>query len=244
MTANAETGSTRADTHGNEATSHSATNHSATDHSATDHGATDHTGHGITRTDVGNDDRSWASSTDRTSTDSVRHDRIRWGAVWTGVLTALAIYIVLQLLFFALGWLDLGIDGAGGTTRAIVSGVLALIAFFLGGAASGASALWHRAGDGMVNAVVTWAVTVIALLGIALIGGGALVGSLADTATQFVNLRAAGAGVDIAEATRTAQQTAGATALGLGLSMVAAALGGSIGAKLWPGHGHRNAHSS
>jgi hypothetical protein len=55
-------------------------------------------------------------------------------------------------------------------------------------------------------------------LGIALVGGGA-------------------------EATRTAQQTADATALGLGPSMVAAALGGSIGAKLWPGRGHRDAHS-
>lgn len=223
MTANAEIGSTRADTNGNGATSHDATPESATSH----------------RAGVDTDDRSWTTPT----TTDVRHDRIRWGAVWTGVLTTLSIYIVLQLLFFALGWLDLGIDGADGTTRAVVSGVLALIAFFLGGAAAGASALWHRANDGMVNGVVTWAVTVIALLGIALLGGGALVGSLADTATQFVNLRAAGAGVDIAEATRTAQQTAGATALGLGLSMIAAAAGGSIGAKLWPGRGHRDAHS-
>ena len=230
MTANADTGATRADTTGNGATSHDATNHDATIQSATSHS--------VSRAGIDNDDRSW---TPTTNTD-VRHDRIRWGAVWTGVLTALSIYIVLQLLFFALGWLDLGINGADGTTRAIVSGVLALIAFFLGGAAAGASALWHRANDGMVNGVVTWAVTVIALLGIALVGGGALVGSLADTATQFVNLRTAGAGVDLTEATRTAQQTAGATALGLGLSMIAAALGGSIGAKLWPGRGHRDAH--
>ena len=223
MTANADTGATRADTAGNGATSHHATNQSATSH-------------GVSHAGI-DDDRSW---TPPTNTD-VRHDRIRWGAVWTGVLTALSIYIVLQLLFFALGWLDLGINGADGTTRAIVSGVLALIAFFLGGAAAGASALWHRANDGMVNGVVTWAVTVIALLGIALVGGGALVGSLADTATQFIDLRAAGAGVDITDATR--QQTAGATALGLGLSMVAAAVGGSLGAKLWPGRGHWDAHS-
>jgi hypothetical protein len=81
------------------------------------------------------------------------------------------------------------------------------------------------------------------VLGIALVGGGALVGSLDDTATQFVNLRTASAGVDIAEATRTAQQTAGATALSLRLSMLTAAVGGSIGAKLWPGHGHRDAHN-
>jgi hypothetical protein len=226
MTANADTGATRADTTGNGTTGDNAGNYSATSHS-------------ISRAGIDTDDRSW---TPPTNTD-VRHDRIRWGAVWTGVLTTLSIYIVLQLLFFALGWLDLGVNGAGGTTRAIVSGVLALVAFFLGGAAAGASALWHRANDGMVNGVVTWAVTVIALLGIALIGGGALVGSLADTATQFVNLRAAGAGVDVAEATRTAQQTAGATALGLGLSMLAAAVGGSVGAKLWPGHGDRDAHN-
>jgi cation transport ATPase len=244
MTANADTGATRADTTDTRTTgtgttgtgTTGTTGHTAADDTTASHSAASHSG---SRAGIDGDDRSW---TPPTNTD-VRQDRIRWGAVWTGVLTTLSIYIVLQLLFFALGWLDLGINGADGTTRAIVSGVLALIAFFLGGAAAGASALWRRANDGMVNGVVTWAVTVIALLGIALIGGGALVGSLADTATQFVNLRAAGAGVDITEATRTAQQTAGATALGLGLSMVAAALGGSIGAKLWPGHDGRDAHS-
>jgi hypothetical protein len=76
--------------------------------------------------------------------------------------------------------------------------VLGLVAFFLGGAAAGTSSLWHRANDGMVNGVVSWAVTVTALLALALIGGGALLGSLADVATQFVNRRNAGSGVDIA----------------------------------------------
>jgi hypothetical protein len=168
-----------------------------------------------------------------------RHDRIRWGAVWTGALTTLATYIVLQLLFFALGWLDLGLNGAtgSGTNRAVISGVLALIAFFLGGAAAGASALWHRANDGMVNGVVAWAVTVVAVLALALLGGGALLGSLADVATQFADLRNAGAGVDVEAATQTARDTAGWAALGLGLTVVASALGGSIGAKIWPGRG-------
>ena len=233
MTANADNSATRADT---TATTKANESTETVGHHATSPGAGSHS---VSRAGIDGDERSWTPATHT----GVRHDRIRWGAVWTGVLTTLSIYIVLQLLFFALGWLDLGVNGADGTTRAVVSGVLALIAFFLGGAAAGASALWHRANDGMVNGVITWAVTVIALLGIALVGGGALVGSLADTATQFVNLRAAGAGVDIAEATRTAQQTAGATALGLGLSMLAAALGGSIGAKLWPGHGRRDAHN-
>jgi len=220
MTANADPGSTRAGPRNTGEGAH-----------AVNGGAHDTTG-------VGDDVRTRVRDTG----GDIRHDRIRWGAVWTGALTALTVYLVLQLLFFALGWLDLGDEG-NGTTRAIVSGVLALVAFFLGGAAAGASALWRRANDGMVNGVVAWAVTVVALLGLALIGGGALLGSLADTATQFVDLRGAGAGVDVAEATRTAQQSAGWTALGLGLSMVAAALGGSVGAKLWPGRGDRDAHT-
>jgi hypothetical protein len=177
----------------------------------------------------------------QTPTTDERRDRIRWGPVWAGALTTLSTYVVLQLLFFALGWLDLGFDGGGdGSVRAVVSGVLGLVAFFLGGAAAGASSMWHRANDGMVNGVVSWAVTVMALLALALIGGGALLGSLADVATQFVNLRNAGSGVDTARAAETARDTAGWTALGLGLSMVASAIGGSIGAKLWPGRGHRD----
>jgi uncharacterized membrane protein (DUF485 family) len=173
----------------------------------------------------------------------VQHDRIRWSAVWTGTLTTLSIYIVLQLLFFALGWLDLGINGApDGTTRAVVSGVLGLIAFFLGGVAAGASALWRRANDGMVNGVVMWTATVLVLLTLALIGGGTLLGSLADVTTQFGDLRSAGSGIDIESATQTARNTASWAVLGLGLSVIVSALGGSIGAKLWPGRGRRDSH--
>ena len=91
------------------------------------------------------------------SGSTVGHDRIRWDAVWAGALTTLATYLTLELLFFALGGLDLGADAGGGTTEAAVSGVLALVAFFLGGAATGGSAPWHRADDGMVNGVVAWA---------------------------------------------------------------------------------------
>ncbi len=175
------------------------------------------------------------------TTGDVRHDRIRWGAVWTGALTTVTLYVVLQLLFFALGWLDLGNEGSG-TTTAIVSGVLALVAFFLGGMATGASALWKRANDGMVNGVVTWAATVLGLLLLAVIGGGALAGGLADVAAQSGALQNPAAGVDPATATAAAPQSAGWTALALGLSVVAAAVGGSIGAKLWPGHGDRDAN--
>lgn len=74
----------------------------------------------------------------------VEGDRVRWGPVWTGALTTLSINVVLQLLFYALGWLDLGTEN--GTTASVVSAVLGLVAFLLGGFAAGASAGWRRAG--------------------------------------------------------------------------------------------------
>ena len=42
-------------------------------------------------------------------TPSTGWDRVRWGPVWAGAIVALTTYLVLQLLFFAVGWLTLGI---------------------------------------------------------------------------------------------------------------------------------------
>jgi hypothetical protein len=47
----------------------------------------------------------------------------------------------------------------------------------------------------------------------------------------------------VGETRPSAVQFGQTTALGLGLSMLAAALGGSLGAKLWPGYGGRDAHN-
>lgn len=165
-----------------------------------------------------------------------RHDRIRWSAAWTGAVTTITVFITLQLLFFSLGWLDFGFDGDDtAVARAVTSGALALVAFFIGGLAAGASALWTRASDGMVNGVVAWAVAVLTLLGLALLGGGALLGSLADTVSQFTNLQRINPNINVGAATDTARDTAGWTAFGLGLSALTAAIGGAIGAKIWPG---------
>lgn len=168
-----------------------------------------------------------------------RRDRVRWGPIWAGVLTVLTVFIVLQLLFFALGWLDLGFNGAPGTgaTSAIVTGVLALIAFFVGGLLAGASTMWRGAGDGLLHGVLVWALSVLGILAIALIGGSALLGPLAQLAGQAVQSGAQPPNVNIdpAQALETARQSAGGTALSLGLAVAAAAIGGTVGSKIWPG---------
>jgi hypothetical protein len=158
-------------------------------------------------------------------------DRVRWGPIWAGALTVLPVFLVLQLLFFALGWLDLGDAGAAGT-RAIVSGVLALVAFFVGGLLAGASTTWRGAPDGALHGVLVWALSVVGILTLGLIGGGSLLGPLSDFAGQAA---VGPPDIDSAQALSIGRHAAGWTALGLGLSAVVAALGGTVGSKMWPG---------
>src|SRR5690348_14526972 len=79
---------------------------------------------------------------DRTA---VARDRVRWGPIWAGLLTTLSLFLLLELMAYAFGWLTLG-SGAGnfpaGATRtaAWVTGIIGLISFFLGGLLTGATA--------------------------------------------------------------------------------------------------------
>lgn len=171
-----------------------------------------------------------------------RRDRVRWGPVWAGTAVVLTVFIVLQLLFFALGWLDLGTNGSGVTTG-IVTGILALVAFFVGGLTASASTMWRNAGDGMLHGVLVWALSVLGILGLLLIGGGALLGPLASLLSSAPGA-AQGVDIDPAQALAAARHTAGWTALGLGLAVAAAALGGIAGSKIWPGRNHTGTTTS
>ena len=175
-----------------------------------------------------------------TSAPDRLQDRVHWGPIWAGVVVALPVYLVLQLLFFALSILDLGVDGEGqSTTTSIVSAVLALIAFFVGGLMAGSTAASRDSDEGLLHGVLTWAVGIVAILGLALLGAGALLGNLSTVVSQSGGLQqqagqagqAAGQ-IDPAQALQAAQQGAGWAALALGLTVIAAALGGMTGQKI------------
>lgn len=167
-------------------------------------------------------------------------DRVHWGPVWAGVLVALPVFLVLQLLFFALSIIDLGNTGEGqSTTASIVSAVLALIAFFVGGLMAGSTAASRDSDEGLLHGVLTWAVGIVAILGLALLGAGALLGNLSTVVSQSGGLQqqagqagqAAGQ-IDPAQALQAAHQGAGWAALALGLTVLAAAAGGMTGQKI------------
>ena len=156
-------------------------------------------------------------------------DRIQWGPVWVGVLTTLTTSIVLQLLFVALGWLGVSTAVPPSTppvSRAIISGVLGLIAFLLGGIAAGASGRWWHARGGVAHGLVSWALTVIVYLGFALAGGSALLGWFIVYAVNAVgDMHGPISEVGLA------RLAAGWAVLGLVLSAAASGIGGWIGAK-------------
>jgi ABC-type transport system involved in multi-copper enzyme maturation permease subunit len=172
-----------------------------------------------------------------TGTD--RRDRVRWGAVWAGVIVALPTFLLLELALFAVGGLALGLDPDESTTTAgWVTGLVALVAFFLGGLTAGASALWKGASDGLLHGILVWALSLVGTLFFTLLGGGALLGPVSEVITAVSGLQqqvAQGApGVQLEAAVSTARDAAALAVLGLGLSIVAAAIGGLLGVTMWP----------
>jgi hypothetical protein len=165
------------------------------------------------------------------------HDGVRWGPVWAGLLTALSSFLLLELLFYGLGWLtiDPG-ETTPGNNAGWVTGILALIGFFLGGLVAGATAMWKGLTSGLLHGFMVWALGVLAILFITLFGGGALLGSFADVIRDFVNLQQA-SNVSPAEAdslATTAKDAALPAFFGLALPLAASMLGGLIGSKMWP----------
>jgi hypothetical protein len=160
--------------------------------------------------------------------ETVRRDRIRWGPVWAGVVTAVGSYLFLQLALVATGVVELGDSGGD---DAILSGVAALIAFFIGGVATGATAMWQGADDGVLHGIIMWFAALVSIIVFSAVGSGLALGSF-DTADVFDEFSLED--VDVDAANENAQDAAGKALLALSLGLAAAAAGGALGAKLWP----------
>jgi hypothetical protein len=157
-----------------------------------------------------------------------RRDRIRWGPVWAGLVVAIATYLLLQLLLVAVGLVDVG---ALDTADAAWSAAAALVAFLLGGITAGATAMWNGVDDGLLHGVVMWAIGLVVLVAFSALSSGLALGAI-DTTEVFEGVTA----TDVEEALEgdDPQDAAGQALLGLTAALIASALGGVIGAKLWP----------
>jgi UPF0716 family protein affecting phage T7 exclusion len=167
-----------------------------------------------------------------------RPDRIRWAAIWGGLVTAVAVFALLQLTFFATDAVSLDVNPSDDaeTTLPFWSGLAAVVAFLLGGLVTGASSRWRRISDGVLQGVVLWGLTTVALLLASGVAAGSLTSQLGGTFGRLAELRddLANSGSLNDSQLSDARDTAAAAVLLLGLMFVATIVGTVIGTKLWP----------
>ncbi len=185
-------------------------------------------------------------------------DRVRWPAVFAGLLTALTMLITLGVLGLAVGLTSVdagsavaqrGVPSGLGLGSGLWAGVSALLAFLLGGWVAGRTAAAFGKGWGALNGMLVFLLAVPLLLWLAGSGIGALLGSLGSF-TQSLNISpqqvqgaaqgAAGQAQQAAQqvtpeqaaqAATNARNAAWSTLLGLGLGTAAATLGGLLGTR-------------
>lgn len=119
---------------------------------------------------------------------NARLDRVRWGAIWAGLITAVATFLLLSTAAVAVG--ALAVDaGAGAEQGSLVSGiasaVIALLAFLAGGFIAGRTAGVVGRGYGALNGFLVWALGMVLILALAAFGLGSLFGAAGDLFSQY-----------------------------------------------------------
>lgn len=178
-------------------------------------------------------------------------DRVRWGPIVAGLLTALTSLLLLSLLGLAVGLTTVNAGTAAaqggpppglGTNSLIWGAISAILAFLLGGfVASRTAALFDR-NWGALNGALVFMLAVPLLLWLASTGLGAVLGSLGNLGALRPDLAGSAADqaraaaqsatpVDVARTAEAARNTAWGTLLGSLLGLGASALGGWLGTR-------------
>jgi hypothetical protein len=161
-------------------------------------------------------------------------DRVRWGPVWAGLITAIASFVLLTVAAVAIGAqaVDSGADGdAAGMAGGIASAVIALAAFFVGGFVAARTAGVIGRGYGALNGFLVWALGVVIILALAAFGLGSLFGASGDLFAQYQQMGQPQADVDANAAVEGIRNGSIGALIGMLLPAVAAALGGWIGSR-------------
>jgi hypothetical protein len=174
----------------------------------------------------------------RTVSAGERRDRVRWGPIWAGLVVALGTFLLLQLALVALGAFGDDVDRTGLPEGALLSGLAALIAFFVGGLVTGASTMWRDGDDGVFHGVVLWALAVVSLLLLSVLGSGLALGAASDLTEDLgigtEEVEQDVEDIDADEASERAESAAGGSLIGLALTLAASVAGAVVGSKMWP----------
>ncbi len=162
-------------------------------------------------------------------------DRVRWGPIWAGLLTAIGTFLLLSLLATAIGaqTFDTGAANAGSTGRGlgIATAIIGLLSFLLGGFVAARTAAVHGRGNGLLNGWLVWALGTLLILALAAFGLGQLFGLADDVLGRTGVPDPNQANVNPQDVARNVRNSALGCFLSLGLPALAAALGGWLGAR-------------
>jgi hypothetical protein len=190
-------------------------------------------------------------------------DRVRWGPIVAGLLTALTALLLLSLLGLAIGLTTVNAGAAAtqggpppdtGRNSAIWAAISGVVAFALGGYVAGRTAALFNRGWGALNGALVFMLAVPLTLWLAGQGLGTILGSLGTLSGEFAsnpNAAQAAQGAasqaqsaaqnaqagDIARAAEAARNTAWGTLAGSLVAVAAGTLGG------WLGTRHPAAHA-
>ncbi len=165
---------------------------------------------------------------------------VRWPGVWTGVLIAIGVYIILAALGLAVGATSPGSSGYG---QAVVNGaawwggISFLIALFIGGAVS---ARWVTGGlTSVLQGALVWVLTVVGILALASfgisLGAHGLFAQLSSRVMTSADMAQLANGITNQVGTtgtigvQTVEPAAWSTFIVLCVSAIAAIIGGVVG---------------
>ena len=162
-------------------------------------------------------------------------DRVRWGPILAGLLTALGTFVLLSLLATAIGVQGVNVAREGDEAArniGIVSAIIGLLSFLLGGFIAARTSAVRGRWNGLLNGFLVWALGLLLLLALAALGIGGLLGDAGDLFGQY---RAAGQprpeGVSARQVNDAIRNGSVGAFLSLALPAAAAAIGGWLGAR-------------
>ena len=166
-------------------------------------------------------------------------DRVRWGPIFAGLVTALSLFLLLSLLALGLGLTAADAatsqsqTNAIGTAGAVIAAVIGLAAFVLGGFVAARTSAVVGRGPGAMNGFLVWALGIVLILALGAMGVGSLFGAAGDIFGQIQasGVDASDVNVDPQVAQEAVRNSALAGALSLALPALAAVLGGVLGAR-------------
>ena len=161
-------------------------------------------------------------------------DRVRWGPIVAGLLTALGTFLLLSTLASAIGLANFNVrdqNNAQDTARniGIATAIIGLLSFLLGGYVAAQTAAVRGRGNGLLNGFLVWALSIPLVLLLAGMGLGAVLGAAGELFGQVRTPEAPD--VDPQQAQDALRAGSLGAFISLALPAAAAAIGGLLGAR-------------